>query len=291
MTSDPGNSDVNKPGGGDAPKPAAPAPAPPGGTPGALPARGPYLIVTPQAANPPARKPAEPLVDPVRVDVDAEPMDDEEAHEPILGTLTPGKPTYDDPTHHEPPRLVEPEPAALASNPPERPSPAPAPRPAPPRPNSPALKARSADRLAALNGPPPRRRGGCLPLLLILVILAGGGYFLWRAGKLDPLLTWAQPYTAPIIEKIRPVIDKIESLIPGHQAAAPAAESDEAMVLETKQLLLKLDFQPGPMNGTLDPATVAAIEAYQEAAGETVDGQVSQALLEELRGVANPTPN
>jgi peptidoglycan hydrolase-like protein with peptidoglycan-binding domain len=45
------------------------------------------------------------------------------------------------------------------------------------------------------------------------------------------------------------------------------------------------------MNGTLDPATVAAIEAYQEAAGETVDGQVSQALLEELRGVANPTPN
>jgi len=290
MTSDPGNSDNNKPGNGgaDAPKPANPAPA----SPGTPPARGPYLIVTPQAANPPARQPAPPLVDPVRVDVDAEPLDDEEPREPSLGEPVfgdpgPGEPTYDDPTHHEPPRLVEPEPLALASTPP---SPPPAPRPAPPRTNSPALKARSADRLAALNGPPPRR-GGCLLLLLILVILAGGGYFLWRAGKLDPLLTWAQPYTAPIIEKIRPVIDKIESLIPGHQAAAPAAESDEAMVLETKQLLLKLDFQPGPMNSTLDPATVAAIEAYQEAAGETVDGQVSQALLEELRSVANPAPN
>ena len=294
MASDPGNSDDNKPANGaaDAPKPAAPAPASPAASPPPSPARGPYLIVTPQAANPPARQSAPPLVDPVRVDVDAEPLPDEDPHEPILGEPVfgdpgPGEPTYDEPTHHEPPRLVEPEPPAMASTPP---APPPAPRPAPTRPNSPALKARSADRLAALNGPPPRRGGGCLPLLLILVILAGGGYFLWRAGKLDPLLTWAQPYTAPIIEKIRPVIDKIESLIPGHQAAAPAAESDEAMVLETKQLLLKLDFQPGPMNGTLDPATVAAIEAYQEAAGETVDGQVSQALLEELRGVANPTP-
>ena len=158
MASDPGNSDDNKPANGaaDAPKPAAPAPASPAASPPPSPARGPYLIVTPQAANPPARQPAPPLVDPVRVDVDAEPLPDEDPHEPILGEPVfgdpgPGEPTYDEPTHHEPPRLVEPEPPAMASTPP---SPPPAPRPAPTRPNSPALKARSADRLAALNGPP-----------------------------------------------------------------------------------------------------------------------------------------
>jgi hypothetical protein len=136
-----------------------------------------------------------------------------------------------------------------------------------------------------MNPPPPRRSGGCLTFLLVIAIVAGGGYFLWRAGKLEPLITLAQPYT----DKIKPIIARIEALIPGHEA--PVAETDEAMVLETKQLLLKLDFQPGPMNGTLDPATVAAIEAYQEAAGLPVDGQASQALLDDLRSVANPASN
>jgi peptidoglycan hydrolase-like protein with peptidoglycan-binding domain len=140
--------------------------------------------------------------------------------------------------------------------------------------------------------PPPRRRGGCFTLLLVIAIIAGGGFLLWRDGRLDPLIAWAQPYTdklAPITDAIRPIIAKIEALVPGHQA--PVAESDDAMILETKQLLLKLDFQPGPMNGTLDPATVAAIEAYQETAGLPVDGQPSQALLDELRAVTNPPSN
>ena len=135
-----------------------------------------------------------------------------------------------------------------------------------------------------MNPPPERSRGfGCLTFLLVIAILAGGGYFLWRAGQLDPLIVWSQPY----VEKLQPLIAKIEALIPGHQQPA-APQSDEAVILETKQLLLKLDFQPGPMNGTLDPATVAAIEAYQEAAGLPVDGQPSPALLDELRSVANP---
>jgi hypothetical protein len=181
----------------------------------------------------------------------------------------------------EPERLVDPPPAQR-----------PAEKPAPPRANPPSLSARSADRLAAMNPPPPRRRGGCLTFVLVIVIVTGGGFLLWREGKLDPLLTWAQPYTdklAPITDRIRPIIAKIEALIPGHQE--PAVETDDAMILETKQLLLKLDFQPGPMNGTLDPATVAAIEAYQEAAGLPVDGQPSQALLDDLRSVANPSAN
>ena len=61
------------------------------------------------------------------------------------------------------------------------------------------------------------------------------------------------------------------------------------MMHEMKQLLQKLDFQPGPIDGTLDPATVAAIESYQETAGLPIDGQPSQALLEDLRDVASET--
>ena len=321
MASDPGNSEDGKPGKGkpDAAKPASPAPA--------SPARGPFLIVTPpigqvlasQAAppKPPASEtppgqtpppqaapqPAPPAkVQPARPASASKPTPPEpaaapsspapgEREEPILGDGPPDEPTYDEPDHHEPPRLVDPPPPAGA---PQAAAAQPAKKPAP-RPSAPSLAARSADRLAELNGPPPRRRGGCLFPLLLLLILAGGGYFLWRAGKLHPLLTWAEPYTAPVVEKIKPIIAKIESFIPGHQEeappAAPDATSDEAMIMETKQLLQKLDFNPGPIDGTLDPATVAAIQAYQEAAGENVDGQPSQALLEELRSVANPPAN
>jgi hypothetical protein len=172
-------------------------------------------------------------------------------------------------------------PSRLVDTPPQRP----AEKPATPRPAAPLLSARSADRLAAMKPPPRRRGGGCFTFLLVIAIIVGGGYTLWRAGKLDPLIAWSQPYT----DMIRPIIAKIEALIPGQQA--PASESDDAMILETKQLLLKLDFQTGPVNGTLDPATVAAIEAYQEAAGLPIDGQPSEALLDELRAVTNPPSN
>jgi hypothetical protein len=328
MASDPGNSDDNKPGNGTpgAPKPASPSPS---GAPTGAPARGPFLIVTPRAGQapgqtapgqvqparpapkpavprPPEAKPADPeprLIDPPARTAPAalpdEPILDGPDLEPLLGEPMPGEPTYEEADHHEPPRLVDPPPSTPQKPAPQKPEVQKRGQPAPgkppqstgPRPKPPSLAARSADRLAELNGPPPRGRGGCLTLLLILAILAGGGYFLWRAGKLDPVLSWAQPYTAPVIEKFRPIIDKIEALIPGHQGAPPPAASDEAMIIETKQLLQKLDFNPGPINGTLDPATVAAIEAYQEAAGLPIDGQPSQGLLDDLRNVANPSSN
>jgi len=284
----------------------APAQAGPGQVQPARPAPKPAAPKPPEQ-KPPEQKPVDPeprLIDlPPQAAPGApsdEPILEGPDLEPLLGEPMPGEPTYEEPDHHEPPRLVEPPPLTPQKPAPQKPEvpkggqPAPGkpPQSAGPRPKPPSLAARSADRLAELNGPPPRGRGGCLTLLLILAILAGGGYFLWRAGKLDPVLSWAQPYNAPVIEKFRPIIDKIEALIPGHQAAPPPAlESDEAMIIETKQLLQKLDFNPGPINGTLDPATVAAIEAYQEAAGLPIDGQPSQALLDDLRNVANPSSN
>ncbi len=321
MASDPGNSDGNKPAGGgtpSAPKPAAPgqgAAAPAGGVPagGAHPVRGPFLIVSPSslpqnaqpkpaqaapptpAPSPPAQStpapatptPSQPTPAPV---LSAAPDFDDEptllAEEPPPEELPEGPPERlvdIDPEESEPALAAPPAPAPQAAAQPEKPA-------AQRAPQTP-LSAGVADRLAALNNPPPRRGwGGCLTVLIVIAILAGGGYFLWRAGKLDPVLAWAKPYTDPLMEKIQPLIDKVEALIPGHQAA-PSATSDEAMIIETKQLLQKLDFNPGPIDGTLDPATVAAIQAYQEMAGEYVDGQPSEALLEELRAVANPKSN
>ena len=321
MASDPGNSDGNKPAGGSnpaAPKPAAPgqggaAPggatpggAAPGGTPtgGAHPVRGPFLIISPsslpQSAQPKPAQPAQatpaPAPTPAPTPAPAPAFDDDEP------TLLAEEPPPEEHLTEEPPeRLVDIDPEESVEPAPAAPAPtAAAPTAAAPQaaaqPEKPAsqrapqtpLSAGVADRLAALNNPQPKRGwGGCLTVLIVIAILAGGGYFLWRAGKLDPVLAWAKPYTDPVMEKVRPLIDKIEALIPGHQAGAPVT-SDEAMIIETKQLLQKLDFNPGPIDGTLDPATVAAIQAYQEMAGEYVDGQPSEALLEELRAVANP---
>jgi Putative peptidoglycan binding domain len=251
MASEPGNADGDKP--ADDNKPGrGPTTGAPGSAP--VPGRGPYLIITPSPASV-LRRAEEPRP---KADGNAT---QEAAQEPAAYS-----------GEHTPPRLVDPPPLP------------PAEKPTTPRRKQPSLSAPSTDRLATMP-PPPRRRGGGLILLLVLVLIVGGGYFLWRGGKLDPLVAWAQPYT----ETIRPLVAKIEALIPGSQE--PAAQSDNAVILETKQLLLKLDFQPGPMNGTLDPATVAAIEAYQEAAGLPVDGQASQALLDDLRSVTNPTSN
>jgi peptidoglycan hydrolase-like protein with peptidoglycan-binding domain len=46
-----------------------------------------------------------------------------------------------------------------------------------------------------------------------------------------------------------------------------------------------LDLSPGPIDGKLDPATQEAIRSYQAMSGEPVDGQPSQALLQDLRAV------
>lgn len=55
---------------------------------------------------------------------------------------------------------------------------------------------------------------------------------------------------------------------------------------ELEQLLVRLGFNPGLVDGVADTRTSAAIESYQEFAALRVDGVASPALLEELRGVA-----
>lgn len=70
-------------------------------------------------------------------------------------------------------------------------------------------------------------------------------------------------------------------------AAAPAfaAELDGDQLTELERLLVRLGFDPGPVDGVADGATASAIEGYQSFAALRVDGVASLALLEELRGV------
>ncbi len=147
----------------------------------------------------------------------------------------------------------------------------------------PQLYARAFDRLAAASAPPSHR--GSLILLLVLLLLAAGGYGLWRMGRLDPVLASMGAgieRVAPMSGPFEPTLARLGALL---QGSSPA-QSEAAMVMEIKKLLGQLDFQPGPMDGTLDDQTVAAIQSYQQTAGLPVDGKASKALLEELRAVA-----
>ena len=47
-----------------------------------------------------------------------------------------------------------------------------------------------------------------------------------------------------------------------------------------------MNFNPGPVDGSLGSRTTSAIKLYQKLTGLDADGKVSQALLEDLRAVA-----
>ena len=71
-------------------------------------------------------------------------------------------------------------------------------------------------------------------------------------------------------------------LVAGMAAAAELSSEDTR---ELEGLLVRLGFDPGPVDGIADAQTSAAIEGYQSFAALRVDGVASSALLEELRGV------
>lgn len=86
------------------------------------------------------------------------------------------------------------------------------------------------------------------------------------------------------------VVSALIWVIAGHitppGGSATAAATPE--LLEIEQLLDRLSFPPGKVDGVFDQDTAKAIGAYQQAAGLTVDSQPSAALLNELRDVAGP---
>ncbi len=77
------------------------------------------------------------------------------------------------------------------------------------------------------------------------------------------------------------------------EAAAPPPapalprEPGDAGIREIERLLQRLSFTPGPVDGTLDPATQEAIREYEATAGLPVTGLPSESLLDELRAVSD----
>ena len=69
----------------------------------------------------------------------------------------------------------------------------------------------------------------------------------------------------------------------------PTDRTDQARAIQS--LLRDLGFFDGPTQGTVGPATRAAIRKFQLAAGETETGEPSEALFEQLkRKCASSTP-
>ena len=162
---------------------------------------------------------------------------------------------------------------------------------------SPPLMARANERVVGAEDK-PRRRGGWVAVLVLLV-LVGGGVWLWRQGRLEPILApvrtliarvmpGAAPGSTPSPESAPAAANAPSTASTSAAATQPPAQpasDNAAMIQEIKQLLAKLDLGPGPIDGTLDPTTEAAIRSYQQMAGMPVDGQPSQELLQDLRAV------
>ena len=161
---------------------------------------------------------------------------------------------------------------------------------------SPPLMARANERVVGEEDK-PRRRGGWVAVV-VLLLLVGGGVWLWREGRLEPILGPVRTLIAKVMSGTAPGSTPSPSSAPpaatattapstastGAATAQPPSDNG-AMIQEIKQLLAKLDLGPGPIDGTLDPTTVDAIRSYQQMAGLPVDGQPSQALLQDLRAV------
>ncbi len=97
-------------------------------------------------------------------------------------------------------------------------------------------------------------RAWMLMLLLLLVIAGGLGWLYWDLGQTP-------------------------------EGQAPAGALAESDLRELEELLARLDFAPGRIDGVVDDQTRQAITAYQEAAGLPIDGEATAELLTELREV------
>ncbi len=67
------------------------------------------------------------------------------------------------------------------------------------------------------------------------------------------------------------------------QERQPGAEPPPAVIADVQGLLADLGFAPGPIDGICGDRTVAAIKAYQMAAGVSVSGKITDDLITRLR--------
>jgi|GEM_PF-4385510 len=119
-----------------------------------------------------------------------------------------------------------------------------------------------------------------------------------RAAELPavkPPAAAVSPGTAEVVRPLGPSPRAPESPgplageAPAKMASVPPAKSPAlsgAEIIEIQKLLENLGLGPGNLDGVVSAETTAAIRAYQEMAGLPASGVADQALLDELRSVA-----
>jgi formylglycine-generating enzyme required for sulfatase activity len=76
----------------------------------------------------------------------------------------------------------------------------------------------------------------------------------------------------------------------GGRIETPRPKATRGQVMEAQRLLNALGYDAGPEDGLLGSRTVSAITAFQRDRGHAVDGEVDQALLNQLRRPAPQPP-
>ena len=67
------------------------------------------------------------------------------------------------------------------------------------------------------------------------------------------------------------------------QESRPNEEPPPAVIADVQGMLTDLGYEPGPIDGICGNRTVAAIKAYQIAAGVSVSGKITEDLIARLR--------
>ncbi|MCC6734649.1 MAG: peptidoglycan-binding protein [Bauldia sp.] len=83
-------------------------------------------------------------------------------------------------------------------------------------------------------------------------------------------------------------VDELARIVQTAMAETPQVTATPASpsVVEAQQLLTRLGYEPGTVDGLFGTRTRRAIEAFETARGLTVTGEVSEALLTQLRTAA-----
>ncbi|MCH9671657.1 MAG: peptidoglycan-binding protein, partial [Gammaproteobacteria bacterium] len=87
------------------------------------------------------------------------------------------------------------------------------------------------------------------------------------------------------IEVVAPSAPSSIGSAPSPRATAPDADSVSQEVIRAAEVALKeRGFDPGPVDGVADAATIAAVKTFQEGVGMVPDGVITPALAQRLQG-------
>lgn len=161
--------------------------------------------------------------------------------------------------------------------------------------------------------------GGLMVVALTATAIVSNAMFLQRGHHPDPLFAPQRPAAAAARPLVKPVVGtqpvampvlrprlpevaapapilvplprlspRVKPLADVVPAAAPTVEDTARLVADTQRELAQLGLYHDPIDGHLGPHTVAAVAAYERAAGRAATGQVTPDLLAELQSPVPP---